>query len=141
MADVTGFLTPFKNMPLLPIGVTAFRKQFTLGTTSSDAGGAPASGDVIRLGVMPRGAVILTAKLIVSATLGSGCTLQLRRDTTALTAATTAAAANYLTQNAVDAPSSDNDDSINLLIGGASVGASATVTVELLYANWASGMY
>ena len=141
MADVTGFLTPFKNMPMLPVGVSLFRKQFSLTATSSDAGGAPASADVIRLGVMPRGAVIVAAKLIISATLGAGCTLQLRRDTTALTAASTAAAANYLSQNAVDAPSSDNDDSINLLIGGASVGATATVTVELLYANWAAGIY
>jgi hypothetical protein len=141
MADITGYLTPFKNMPHNPHGLTPFRKQFTLGVTSTDAGGVPQIADVIRLGVLNRGAVIISAKLIISATLGAGCILQLRRDTTALTAASTAAAANYLLQTAIDTPSTDFDDSLNLVISGAVVGASATVTVELIMMNWAAGVY
>jgi hypothetical protein len=141
MADITGYLTPFKNMPYNPSGLTAFRKQFTLSTTSTDAAGVPQIADVIRLGVLNRGLVIIAAKLIISATLGAGCILQLRRDTTALTAASTAAAANYLTQTAIDTPSTDFDDSLNIVISGAVVGASATVTVELIMMNWAAGVY
>lgn len=141
MADVTGFLTPFKLMPIVPVGVTPFRKQFSLTTTSGDDAGAPAAADVIRLGVINRGAVIKGAILSISGTLGSGCTLQLRRDTTALTAASTAAAANYLAQTVIDTPSTDFDDSLNLVIAGASVGATATVTVECYFFNWATGIY
>ncbi len=141
MADITGYLTPFKLMPMLPTGVTPFRKQFVLSATSTDAGGVPQIADVIRLGVINRGFVIVHAKMDISGTLGASCTLQLRRDTTALTAASTAAAANYLAQTAIDTPSTDFDDSLNIVIAGAVVGATATVTVEALMYNWTALVY
>jgi hypothetical protein len=70
----------------------------------------------------------------VSATLGAGCTVQLRVNRagvfTALTAASTAAAASVNRMNAAPMLLLAGDI-IELLVGGAGVGAAANVTIDL----------
>jgi len=130
MADVDTWLTANKDMPRQEVGPTLFRKQFASGT-------AVAQNDVIRICKIPRYAIVKGAVLAQSGTLGASATAQLRRETTALTAATTAGAATFLNQNAVDEPNvDDGDDYLNIVVAGAAAGTSATVTVECWF-DWA----
>ncbi len=131
MSDVSTWLTANKDMPRREgSGPTLFRKQFTSGT-------ALAQNDVILLASIPRYAIVKGAVLNVSGTIGASATLQLRRGTTALTAATTAAAATFLNQSVVDEPNTTvGTDSLNIVVAGAAAGTSATVTVELWF-DWA----
>lgn len=102
-----------------------------------------ASGDQVNVLQVPPGAKkrLFAAALRVSATLGAGCTLQLRVNRsgvfTVLTAATTAGAAGKVTDVAQTTVPFDLEggDIVELLVGGANVAAAATVTVDLLISD------
>lgn len=127
MSDVDTWLTAAKDFPRRTPGKTFFRKQFATGT-------AVAQNDVIRLFQIPRNMIVTFARLSHSGTLGASATAQLRRGTTALTAATTQGGASTVSNvaTAPDEPNTtDGTDYINILAGGAAWGTSATMTVEI----------
>jgi hypothetical protein len=93
--------------------------------------GTANSGDDITVFTPPAGARIIGAKLRQTATLGASATAQLRQGSTALTSATSAGSANGVLQTGVLEPCSGSE-TINILIGGANITASATLRVELL---------
>ena len=121
---ITTFLILNKDMPRLDPGPTWFRTKITTGT-------ALAQNDVCNICQIPRNTVFKSLVLSVSGTIGASATLQLKRQTTALTAATTAGAATFLNQNAVDVPNTtDGTDYLNMVVAGAAAGTSATVYIE-----------
>jgi hypothetical protein len=126
MANIDTWRRTEKNRPQISGGgATPFNFGFSLA--------AGTSADVIRLMPIPRNTYVVDLVLAISGTLGAGCTLQVRRATTALTAASTAAAANYVGQTLIghlDVPSSTAEEELNLVIAGANVAATATVTVR-----------
>lgn len=87
---------------------------------------------------------IVHAILRTSATLGAGCTLQLRVNRsgvyTVITAATTAGAASKVDGSAqAGVPFTvQGGDVIEALVGGANVGAAATVTVDFGFAPYSN---
>src|SRR5206468_10213135 len=98
VANITSFLTPATRVRTVDVG------QFTI-TKSVDIPNAGANNaDAIQLFVMPCDMRVTDAIQAVSATLGAGCTVQLRVNRagafTALTAASTAAAASVNRMNA-----------------------------------------
>lgn len=122
MANIDTWLTQDHVRPSISGGpATPLRWSFSLAAGNQN--------DVIRLMNIPRGKIVRNAHQVVSATLGSSCTIQLRRGTTALVAASTAAGADEDKQNAADVPNTSSEDSLNVLIAGANVGATATVTI------------
>jgi hypothetical protein len=124
MPNVDTWLIAAKDMPRRDPGPTFVRVQFATGT-------AVANADVVRICKIPRYAVVKGAVLAHGGTLGASATAQLRRETTALTAATTAGGADFENQSVVDEPNTDDgDDYLNVLAGGANWGTSATMTVE-----------
>jgi hypothetical protein len=128
MADITTYRTALKDRPFVHDGSSwTYYKKFTLAAGNQN--------DTINLVDIPRNHIVRNATLNVSATLGTSVTLTLRRDTTALTGATTAASASRVAQSVTDAPSTSSTEGVlSLLIGGAAVGASAVVTVEADFA-------
>ncbi|WP_145960513.1 hypothetical protein [Novosphingobium meiothermophilum] len=105
--------------------------------------GVAASGDQVNVLTFPPNfrERLVDAIVRTSATLGAGCTLQLRLNRggsfTVLTAATTAGAASKVDASAqAGVPITlQGGDIIELLVGGANVAAAATVTVDLLLAG------
>lgn len=128
MPNVDTWLIAAKDLPRRNSGNPTFiRRQFTSGTSI-------AQNDVIRLLQIPQNWVVIWARLAQSGTLGASATAQLRRQTTALTAATTAGSASTVS-NVATAPDEPNTsagtDYLNILAGGAAWGTSATVTYEV----------
>lgn len=128
MANVTTYLTPATRVRTVDVG------QFTI-TKSVDIPNAGANnGDAIQLLTLPCDMRLTDAIQAISATLGAGCTVQLRVNRggafTPLTAASTAAAAGNNRMNAAPMFLLAGDI-IELLVGGANVGAAANVTVDL----------
>jgi hypothetical protein len=123
MANITLYLTPDNLRPRRHAAPTFIRKRFALAAGNST--------DVIQLGNIPAGAVVVGLAMDVSGTLGAGCVLTPRRGTTALAAASTAAAASRVSQSVTDV--STTDEMLNILIGAANVAATATVTVDVLF--------
>jgi hypothetical protein len=101
----------------------AFRYSFAISSTLAD------NGDDVELFDIPAGFALYGATMDVSATLGASCTVQLRADTVALTAATTAGGADVEMQNNEDIPSASAARTVNLLVAGADISAGATVVV------------
>ncbi len=128
MANVDTWLIAAKDLPKRVSGPTFVRRQFNTGTTI-------AQNDVIRLLQIPKNWVVMWAKLSHNGTLGASATAQLRRQTTALTIATTAGGASHVSSAATlpDEPNTtDGTDYLNILAGGAAWGTSALMTVEVL---------
>lgn len=121
MAEVTTYAIADKDAPRRETSATFFRKQI--------ASPAANQNDDIRIMAIPPGFIVYGATMTVSATLGASCTAQLRRTTTALTAATTAGGADRETQSVVDEPGTSTAY-LNVLIAGAAISAAATLTVE-----------
>lgn len=80
---------------------------------------------------------IVGAALKVDASLGAGVTLQLKANGTAITGATTAASASRVSADAdSDMPIDiDGGETIELLVGGGNIGASANAVVDLFYVH------
>lgn len=131
MATITSLQND--SFPQVDTDVDAYFKNLAF------TNGIAASGDQVNVMKLPakfRGR-LTKAVLRTSATLGVGCTVQLRLNRggvyTVLTAATTAGAASKVddsAQQAVPIALQDNDI-IEILVGGANVTAAATVTVDL----------
>lgn len=94
--------------------------------------GIAASADTVDVGYLPASARILAATLRVDGSLGTGATLTLRQNATALTAATTAGGADQKVLASVVAPAT-SQTTVDLLVGTSAVTASANAQVTLLY--------
>src|SRR4051812_43302075 len=97
VATITALQQPPNNSPRVTSGGdTPFIWRANTATSATEGKLYAAQNDVVNVLEIPRGMVVADAYLAVSATLGASCTAQLRRGTTALTAATTAAAAGLV---------------------------------------------
>lgn len=94
--------------------------------------GMAANADTIEVCYLPANARILAATLRVDGSLGTGATLTLRQNATALTAATTAGGADQEVLASVVAPAT-SQTIVDLLVGTSAVTASANAQVTLLY--------
>jgi len=94
--------------------------------------GIAASADTVTIATLPANARVAFATLRVDGSLGTGATLQLRHNTSALTAATTAGGADQEILASVVGPAT-SATKIDLLVGTSAVTASANVQVTLGY--------
>lgn len=94
--------------------------------------GMAASADTIEVCYLPANARVLAATMRVDGSLGTGATVQLRQNTSALTAATTAGGADQEVLASVVGPAT-SQTIVDLLVGTSAVTASANVQVTLLY--------
>lgn len=94
--------------------------------------GIAASADTVDVAYLPANARILAATLRVDGSLGTGATITLRQNATALTAATTAGGADQEVLASVVAPAT-SQTTVDLLVGTSAVTASANAQVTLLY--------
>ncbi len=94
--------------------------------------GIAASADTVTIAYLPANARVAFATLRVDGSLGTGATIQLRQNTSALTAATTAGSADQKVLASVVAPAT-SQTKIDLLVGTSAVTASANVQVTLGY--------
>lgn len=123
MATVTKFEIPPLRTPRDPTdNATKFSIDIVV------ANGDAAAADDIAVLTPPAGARIVGAALRQSGSIGATTTAQLRLGTAALTAATTAAAASGVLQNAYLA-AANGTDKLNILIGTAAISVGATLTV------------
>jgi hypothetical protein len=126
MPNVDTWLIAEKDKPRKVPGIYNIRRRFVSGT-------AIAQNDVVRLFQIPRYHRVIYCSLYHGGTLGASATAQLRRNTTALTAATTQGGASFVAQSVPDtASTADGTDYLNILVAGAAAGTSATVTVEVI---------
>lgn len=94
--------------------------------------GVAASADTIELFYLPGGARVMFASMRVNGSLGTGATIQLRHNGSAVTAATVAGGADMeiVTSNPGVATSGTT---VELLVGTSAITASADVEVRLDY--------
>lgn len=125
MAEITTFKIANAVRPAREEGkVVLVEKSFSLAAGNN--------ADTITIAELAAGERVIDFHLDVSATLGASCTLRGRVGGTAVTAATTAGAASYVSQNVYPLAAAAAGDKIDLLIGGANVSATATVKVAAL---------
>jgi len=132
MADHTTYLSEAKLQRQNDVGLYAINKRVALANSTGATGGS--QNDTQQLIPISRAGRIYAGGVQHDGTLGASCTLTLRRNRggtrTAMTAATTAGGAGQaLLTKPIDVAA---DDVIEILIGGANVGAAATVDVDLL---------
>lgn len=129
MAEVTKFAVPVAQTPRVGDSkLTPFR--YDIDVVSGDC----PQNDNIAIFTPPAGAVILGAYLAHSASLGANATAQLRLVTVALTGATTQGGSDSELQNAAHlVATADGTNKVNVLIAGAAITASATITVAGYY--------
>lgn len=131
MARVTSFRDD--AMPSINTGVRHVRKTLSL------VNGSANDTDTIDVMVVAPGqrGRLVKAEMRVSASLGAGATVQLRADGTAITPASTAAAASKVDSDSdIDMPMDlDGGEVIDLLVAGANITAGADVTVDLYFAS------
>lgn len=130
MADKTQFKTRDEERPDAPAG-----KVYSISRKLGVVADSAAQNDRIVLQNLPKHHVVLRGRIGHDATLGASCTLKLAAGTTALTAATTAGAASYV-MDTIACPIDDSaDQSLNLLVEGAAIAATANIYVDLLVVN------
>lgn len=127
MAEVTSFAVGSRALPQWQESVW-YTVKFSAALTS----GIAASADTIRVCHLPANARILAATMRVDGSLGTGATIQLRHNATALTAATTAGGADQEVLASVVAPATSTTV-VDMLVGTSAVTASANVQVTLGY--------
>lgn len=127
MAEVTSLGIPTAETPRY-VGQVPTAIVWS-GTLTS---GIAASADTIRIATLPASAQILFATLRVDASAGTGATLTLRQNTSALTAATTAGGADQEVLASVVGPQT-SATIVDLLVGTSAVTASCNVRVNLGY--------
>lgn len=127
MAEVTSFAVGSKALPQWQEN-----QWYTVSFSAALTSGVAAAADTIRVCHLPANARILAATMRVSGTLGTGATLQLRHNATALTAATTAGGSDQEVLASVVAPATSTTV-VDLLVGTSAVTASANVQVTLGY--------
>lgn len=127
MAEVTSLAIPATETPqyaddrLTPIVWSA--------TLTS---GIAILADTITIATLPANARVVFAAMRVDGSLGTGATIQLRHNTSALTAATTAGAADQEVMASVVGPAT-SATKVDLLVGTSAISASANVIVSLGY--------
>jgi hypothetical protein len=130
MAQVSTFRND--DLPIIATGVVHVQKAISV------VNGSANSGDTIDLMALPVGENrrLVSAVVRTSGTLGASSTVQLRVGGTAVTTATTAGAASKVdSASDADVPLDVNGGTlIDLLVGGANITASATITVDLFFA-------
>ena len=130
MADKTQFKTRDEERPDAPAGhVYSISRKLAVVADSA------AQNDRIVIQNLPKGHVILRARLGHDATLGASCTAKLASGTTALTAATTAGAASYVMDTVACPIDAAADQSFNILIEGAAIAATAIIYVDAVVLN------
>jgi hypothetical protein len=130
MARVATYLLAAIATPCLDTGVYNVRRDVAM----PNAGAS--NGDTVPILTIPRAGRLTACDLSVSATLGAGCTVKLAlyragasvRD---LTIATTAAAAGFVNSGTLGPIDVLAGDEITMVIGGANVGAAATLTTDI----------
>ena len=123
MATITKFATPVLQTPRNPT-----ERDTVIALTIPVVSGDANNGDDITILTPPAGARLHGFTFGHSATLGAAATAQLRQGTTAITAATTAGGASRGLQTVVAAPA-DGAQTLNVLIGGANITASANIEI------------
>jgi hypothetical protein len=125
MAEITTFKIANAVRAMREEGkVVLVEKSFSLAAGNN--------ADTITIAELAAGERVIDFHLDVSGTLGASCTLRGRVGGTNVTAATTAGAASYVAMNVYPVAAAAAGDKIDLLIGGANVGATATVKVAAL---------
>lgn len=124
MVEVTKFATVDEQRP----GVVVGRSYDIVRRISVVSGDCP-QNDEIKIQDIPVGHQVVDSMVRHSATLGASATAKLRVGTTAITAASSAGAASAVRQNAVAPYDGAADQSLNVLIEGAAITASADITV------------
>jgi hypothetical protein len=108
---------------------------FSINTSFSITTGGGDSGDVLEILDMPMDCRIVDAIQSVSATLGASCTVRLRHDDgstqTNICPASTAGGAD-VDRMSIAGLNVSKGDEIDLVIGGANIGATATISVDLI---------
>lgn len=127
MAEVTSFAVGSKALPQWQDD-----QWYTVKFSAALTSGVAAAADTIRVCHLPANARILAATMRVDGSLGTGATIQLRHNATALTAATTAGGADQEVLASVVAPATSTTV-VDLLVGTSNVTASANVQVTLGY--------
>lgn len=94
--------------------------------------GMAANADTVEVCYLPAGARVVFATMRVDGSLGTGATIQLRQNASALTAATTAGGADGEIMASAVGPAT-SQTIIDLLVGTSAVTASANVQVTLGY--------
>lgn len=130
MARVATYLLASTVTPTLDTGVYNVRRDVAMPNAGAN------NADTVPIITIPRAGRIIDADLAVSASLGAGCTVKLSlyragaavRD---LTIATTAAAAGYVNANTLGPIDVLAGDEITIVVGGANVGAAATITADI----------
>jgi hypothetical protein len=130
MARVATYLLASTVTPILDTGVYNVRRDVAMPNAGAN------NGDTVPIITVPRGGRIIDADIAQSATLGAGCTVKLSlyragalvRD---LTVATTAGAAGYANANTLGPIDALAGDEITIVVGGANVGAAATITADV----------
>lgn len=129
MAEVTSFRKD--AMPAINSGIVHVQKVLSV------INGSAALADTITvMALAPKAKMFLDRGVVrTSGTLGAGATVQLRAAGTAVTPATTAAAASKVDSDTdADVPMALSGlDKIDLLVGGAGITAAATITVDLYF--------
>lgn len=131
MATITDFEIPDDQVPH---GNCADRLTMVQWSYAAPASDGPASGDRVNVCKVGAKQKVVAATISVDGTLGTGCTILLAVGTTAITAATTAAAAGNKVMSIV-AEAAGSDGYLNVLVGGADVGAAANIKVFALLAD------
>lgn len=127
MAEVTSFAVGSKALPQWQED-----QWYTVKFSAALTSGIAASADTIRICHLPANARVLAATMRVDGSLGTGATIQLRHNATALTAATTAGGADQEVLASVVAPATSTTV-VDMLVGTSGVTASANVQVTLGY--------
>lgn len=127
MAEVTSFAVGSKALP-------GWHEDqwYTVKFSAALTSGVAAAADTIRVCHLPANARVLAATMRVDGSLGTGATIQLRQNASALTAATTAGGADQEVLASVVAPATSTTV-VDLLVGTSNVTASANVQVTLGY--------
>ncbi len=130
MPVVNTYALPATQTPEIHAGA------FTITRVLPIASGAASNADNITVLTIGRNARLTMAFLRNSATLGASCTLKMQRNRggtrTDLTVATTAGSASVVSGITLGPVDLLAGDIIELLVGGANIGAAASVEVDLL---------
>lgn len=127
MAEVTSLAIPAAETPR-----SAERRSNEIVWSAALTSGIAASADTITIATLPANARVTYADFRVDGSLGTGATIQLRHNTSALTAATTAGGADGELKASVVGPAT-SATKIDLLVGTSAITASANVVVTLGY--------
>lgn len=127
MPEVTSLAIPSTETPR-----HADRRSAEIIWSATLTSGIAASADTITVCTLPANARVTHADFRVDGSLGTGATIQLRHNTSALTAATTAGGADGEIKASVVGPAT-SATKVDFLVGTSAITASANVVATLGY--------